>query len=145
MNKKEKKFHLDKYWKSGDWSVEQVKFKSEWPLQSQTSSYRYVVNKFGSHFGLHQKAQGNGACTNFLSLKRNQSTQVMCKRKWGMYNFPFTRKKSKCTSNVQVWDERKSNDFFNLDQELMKRIKPPKGERNKRVGGSCWSFSLFSG
>ncbi len=52
-----------------------------------------------------------------------------------MYKFPFIEKKSKCTSDVQVWDERMSNDFFYLDEDLMKRIKSSKGEKNKRVGG----------
>jgi hypothetical protein len=76
---KSKKTHLDRYQESEDWNAEQVKFKSMQPLQSQTSSRKYAMRSSGSHFGLHQKAQGKGVHTTFNLLKRNQSAQVMCK------------------------------------------------------------------
>lgn len=45
---------------------------------------------------------------------------------------------------ILLWDERRFNKFFYLDGNLMRRIELPKGERNKRIGGWCWSFSFLN-
>jgi hypothetical protein len=56
----------------------------------------------------------------FNLLKRNQSAQVMMS-KCGMKGSPMI--------------------FFYLNENLMKRIKLSKSEKNKRASGWCWHFS----
>jgi hypothetical protein len=38
-------------------------------------------------------------------------------------------------SDERMWDDRKFNNFFNLDGDLTRRIKPSKVEKDKKTSG----------